>query len=74
MSTSKLPPDHFSDELPSSIGRPANAALVALGVTSLAQVAQMTERDLRAAHGVGPKAVRILAEELDRRGLSFAAS
>lgn len=47
------------------MGRAANAALVAHGVTTLAQVAAMTDRDLLAIHGVGPKAVRILRAELE---------
>jgi predicted flap endonuclease-1-like 5' DNA nuclease len=46
--------------------------LVALGVTTLAQVAEMTEQELLAIHGVGPKAVAVLAAELERAGLGFA--
>lgn len=53
------------------MGRPANAALVDLGITTLDQVAELTEKELLAIHGVGPKAVRILAEELAARKLSF---
>lgn len=54
------------------MGRPANAALVAHGVTTLEQVATMTERELLAVHGVGPKAVAILRDELAARGLRLA--
>ncbi|MEV0719166.1 hypothetical protein [Asanoa sp. NPDC050611] len=46
-------------ELP-RIGRP--------GLTTLAQVAACRERDRLAMHGVGPKAVRILAAALAERG------
>jgi predicted flap endonuclease-1-like 5' DNA nuclease len=42
------------------IGRPANSALLEAGITSLAQVAARSRRELLAMHGVGPKAVRIL--------------
>ena len=71
MGTRDLPPESFSDAFPHSMGRPANAALVAIGVTTLEQVAEMTENELLAIHGVGPKAVRILKEELAKGGLSL---
>lgn len=54
------------------IGRPATGALLAAGVTTLAQVAAYRRADLLAMHGVGPKAVRILSEALAARGLGFA--
>ncbi|WP_084038036.1 hypothetical protein [Demequina sp. NBRC 110053] len=54
------------------IGRPANSALVAQGLTRLEQVATLGRARLLALHGVGPRAVRILAEECERRGLAFA--
>ena len=71
VSTRRLPPESFSAEFPTTIGRPANAALTDLGITTLEQVAAMTERELRAVHGVGPKAVRILHGELAKRNLTF---
>jgi hypothetical protein len=54
------------------IGRPATSALLEAGVTTLAQVATYRRRDLLALHGVGPRAVGILAAALADRGLSFA--
>lgn len=71
MSTRDLPPESLSDAFPASIGRPANAALVSAGITTLEQLATHTERELLTIHGVGPKAVRLLAEELAGRGLGF---
>lgn len=56
----------------SSIGRPANSALLEAGITTLAQVAACSRRDLLALHGVGPKAVSILAAALAEHGLAFA--
>lgn len=50
-----------SDSLP-SIGRPATGALAAIGVTKASQLAQFTEKELLALHGVGPKAIRMLRE------------
>ncbi|RZQ65849.1 hypothetical protein [Amycolatopsis suaedae] len=49
-------------DLPKAIGRPATRALVNAGITSLRQVAEVGEARLRALHGVGPKAVRILLD------------
>lgn len=73
MSTTKLPPESFSDEFPRRMGRPANAALVAMGITTLDQVTRMTESELAAVHGVGPQAIRILREELSARGMALRA-
>ncbi|WP_072314319.1 helix-hairpin-helix domain-containing protein [Agrococcus sp. Marseille-P2731] len=70
MSTRGLP-EQVGD-LP-KIGRPAASALLAIGVTTLDQVAGMREAELLAVHGVGPKAVRILREALDERGRGFRA-
>lgn len=59
-------------ELPRAIGKPATRALDEAGLTSLELVASRSEAELLALHGVGPRAVRILGEELAQRGLSFA--
>ncbi|MFV2011473.1 MULTISPECIES: DNA-binding protein [Micromonosporaceae] len=69
MSTRHLPAQ--IGDLP-PIGRPANSALLAAGVTTLAQVATYRRDDLLAMHGIGPKAVGILATALAERGLTFA--
>lgn len=58
-------------DLPAAIGRPATRALAGAGWTTLADLAQRTEAEVAALHGVGPKAVRILAEALGERGLGF---
>lgn len=44
------------------IGAPAVGALKALGVTSVSQLRNYTEKELLALHGIGPKAIRILHE------------
>ncbi|WP_426756764.1 DNA-binding protein [Myxococcus sp. Y35] len=61
-----------ASDLPRGIGRPATSALAVEGVTRLDQVTRFSERELLALHGVGPKAVGILKEELAARGLSLA--
>lgn len=58
-------------DLPASIGRPATAALTEAGITRLAQVAERTPEELLALHGVGPKAIRILARALEERGTAW---
>ena len=58
-------------DLPRSIGAPATRALTAAGYLRLEQLAGVPERDLGALHGVGPKALRILRDALEERGLSL---
>lgn len=58
-------------ELTAAIGRPARRALDAQGITDYRQLASKTERELLALHGVGPRAIRILDEELRARDLAF---
>ncbi|SUE17080.1 helix-hairpin-helix motif protein [Rhodococcus gordoniae] len=55
-----------------AIGKPATRALLAEGIGTLDDVARHSRRELAALHGVGPKALRILAEALAERGLIFA--
>lgn len=57
---------------PHAIGRPATGALLHAGYTHLEQLTKLSEKDLLAMHGVGPKAVGILRETLRSMGLSFA--
>ena len=58
-------------DLPPAIGKPATRALLGAGLFTLAQIATRTEEELLALHGVGPRAVRILAEALAQQGKSF---
>lgn len=59
-------------DIPKHIGKPATRALAQAGYRKLDQLASIRERDLLKLHGVGPKAVRILREALEEKGLSFA--
>ncbi|WP_293694529.1 hypothetical protein [uncultured Agrococcus sp.] len=60
MSTRNLP-EQIGD-LP-KIGRPAASALREINVTTMKRVSQMSDEELLALHGFGPKALRILREE-----------
>ncbi|QGQ20685.1 hypothetical protein GC089_17730 [Cellulomonas sp. JZ18] len=59
-------------EYPAAIGRTARRALALAGYTRWDQLRHVRAAELLAIHGVGPAAVRILAEELAARGRSFA--
>lgn len=56
-------------EFPPSLGKVARRELTLNDITRYDQLSALTAHDLLALHGVGPKAVRILTEELARRGL-----
>lgn len=58
-------------DLPRGIGRPATNALAVQGYTRLDDVTRLSEKELLAMHGGGPKAVRLLSVALSERGLSF---
>ncbi len=57
--------------LPGNIGAPATRALTAAGYTELRQLADVPAAELKKLHGVGPKAIRLLQEELEQHGLSL---
>ncbi len=62
-----------SAEFPPSIGKVAHRALAQHGCTSWEQLTTVTRAELLRIHGVGPKAVTILSDELAARQLSFKA-
>ena len=53
------------------IGAPATRALASAGIANIAELAGWTERDLRALHGMGPKALGILRDRLAAEELTF---
>ena len=58
-------------EFTQRIGRVAKRELALNGYTTYEQLTKVPPARLLAIHGVGPKAIRILVEELADRGLSF---
>ena len=51
-----------TSDLP-KIGKPATRALAAIGITTVAQLKKkLSEPELLALHGVGPRAIKILAD------------
>jgi len=58
-------------DLPKGIGAPATTALLHADYTGLDQLDGVPVSDLSALHGVGKKALRVLLEALEQRGLSL---
>jgi hypothetical protein len=65
-----LPPDAG---LPGNIGAPATRALAAAGYTELRQLADVPVSELKKLHGVGPKALKLLQEALERQDMSLGS-
>ena len=57
---------------PPRIGKPATRALTEAEITSREKLCQWTEARILALHGVGPKAVNILRDDLHEAGLDFS--
>ena len=60
------------DALPRRAGAPARRALEGAGLTTLTLLARRTRAEVAALHGVGPKALGVLDDALDARGLTYA--
>ncbi|MFD4714549.1 DNA-binding protein [Streptomyces sp. NPDC058430] len=60
-----------STGFPRGIGAPALRALNGAGYTELAQLAGVPVNELKALHGMGPKALRVLGEALAEQGLAL---
>ena len=58
----------------SGIAKPALRALNAAGYSNLEQLTKVSEAELLALHGVGPKAVGVLRSALYAKGVSFAGT
>jgi hypothetical protein len=54
-----------------NIGNPARRALAGVDIHDLAGVSKLSEKELLALHGVGPKAAKILRPALATKGLAF---
>lgn len=70
MTSKEIPPTEF----PRSIGKVAARELALAGYTRFEHLTQASEKALLAIHGVGPKALKILEEELAERGLRHKES
>ncbi len=66
-----VPEQRPADRWPKGTGNPASSALEYAGYHTLEDITRLTERELLAMHGVGPKAVGVLRVALAERGLAF---
>jgi hypothetical protein len=57
--------------LPGHLGAPAIRALTSAGYTELRQLANVPAAELKKLHGVGPRALQLLQEALERHGMSL---
>lgn len=62
----------MESDFPAGLAKPAQRALAAAGYTRLDQLTKITEAELRALHGMGPKAIAQLREALAQRGQTLA--
>jgi predicted flap endonuclease-1-like 5' DNA nuclease len=56
---------------PAGLSGPALRALAHAGIRSMAQLAQRTEHEVAALHGMGPKGIRVLRQALATQGRHF---
>ena len=70
MTSNEAPPTEF----PRSIGKVAARELARAGYTRFEHLTQVSKKSLLAIHGVGPKSLNILEQELEKRGLAYKRS
>ena len=63
---------HSKSDLP-KLAAPAQRALAAAGISTLAQLASFGEAEIEQMHGVGPNALVELKRALSNKGLTFKA-
>ena len=54
-------------DFPRGMGHPARRALMAEGYVRMAQLAEVSDKELLKLHGVGPKALKVLRQALAER-------
>lgn len=57
-----------------NIAMPATRALESIGVKKLSQLPKYSEKELLELHGMGPRAIKLLKEQLKLKGLRFKNS
>lgn len=65
---------NLQSDFPAGVSQPALRALHGAGIQRLEQLAAFSEAELLKLHGMGPKALGLLRQALEARGLQFAAS
>ena len=68
MTKDRIDPTQYG--FPQGLSQPATRALLHAGYDTLEKVAPLSDKELLALHGMGPKGVRIVREALRDAGLS----
>jgi hypothetical protein len=68
------PHDQPASDLPANLAAPAQRALAVAGITTLEQLARLSEAEVKQLHGIGPNAFVQLSRALAEAGLSFASA
>ena len=63
---------NVNSDLPDGLAAPAQRALSGAGISRLAQLAKLTEAQVKALHGIGPNALAKLRAAMAAKGLAFA--
>jgi predicted flap endonuclease-1-like 5' DNA nuclease len=63
---------NLASAFPKGMGKPALRALASAGLDRLDQMTRVTESELRALHGMGPKAIGIIKAALRTQGKALA--
>ena len=58
---------------PVKLAAPAQRALSNAGISTLQQLAKLTETDFAKLHGIGPNAIKQIKKAMKEQGLSFAS-
>ncbi len=66
-----MPEKQQQNDFP-KLSQPAQRALAGAGYSRLEQLTKVTEAEIAALHGVGPKSIVELNQALAARGLKFA--
>jgi len=66
-----MPEQRPADRWPKGTGNPASSALEHAGFSTLEDLTRLTEKELLAMHGIGPKAIGVLKAALADRGLAL---
>ena len=70
MATTKSKAQANSD-LPDGLAAPAQRALAGAGISRLAQLAKLSEAEVKGLHGIGPNALAKLRAAMRAKGLRF---
>lgn len=65
--------DPEESEFAGIVSRPAQRALEAAGYSRLEELTHVSEKDLLALHGFGPKGIRMLNAELAKRNQAIGS-